>query len=379
MIIMKRIIALLLLLTVTNNTYSQEIQKTKILLRDTGFIEVLSVLPDSFPSVELVVRVINSDREPVWNLDSNGFSIREDDRKVSVVKVNQLSKDQPINIAMVLDESSSMLIDEDQLYDSRGRARFSFNVFGELVFPKNYTTPMNSLKSAVTDFISEFDYSKDSIALVSFSTKVNTVVHGGASKEKLLGVIDDLEADGATAFYDALDEGLNLMKERSGLKFVVAITDGRDNRSSVKNNQVILKARLMEVPMYIIGVGEVNQDTLKDIAHKSGGTYYYSKSASGLQSVYEEVKSNIQSVYGVTYNSRNFNPSDTSRSIIVRYETDSSYAYNSYHLPLPEEVVSYLVERRTKRVFYTALGFGFVAAIVGVLVLYRRNAKRNVV
>ena len=356
----------------------QELKTTEIQLLDSGFIEVLSVLPDSFPNVELVVRVTNSVQEPIWNLDTSGFQVTEGIIPAQVTRVRQISKDKPINIAMILDESGSMNIDESQLYDSRGRPLYKFNFYGGVVYPKGYVAPINSLKSAARTFISGFNFSKDSISLVTFSSEINRITPAGSSEAELKRRIRQLDADGATAFYDAINEGLNQLKTSSGLKVLVAITDGRDNSSSIDFNEVILKAQLQEVPLHIIGIGDVNQDSLSVLATQTEGSYYYSKNARGLEEVYERVKSNIQSIYGLVYESENFNPTDTSRNVVVQYTTDSSYASIDTELLLPEEVLTYLQERKNSRLLYTSIGVGLAVGYAGFLILYRRKNRKNV-
>lgn len=374
---MKKLLLLLFALVATH-VKGQELKTTEIQLLDSGFIEVLSVLPDSFPNVELVVRVTNSMQEPIWDLDTSGFFVAEGTEPTSVMSVRQISKDKPINIAMILDESGSMNIDEDQLFDNRGRPMYRFNAFGGVIYPKGYMAPISSLKTAARTFISGFNFSKDSISLVTFSSEVNRIVPAGASEKELNRRIRQLEADGATAFYDAINEGLNQLKTSSGLKVLVAITDGRDNSSSIDFNEVILKAQLQEIPLHIIGIGDVNQDLLSALATQTDGGYYYSKNARGLEEVYERVKSNIQSIYGLVYESGNFNPADTSRNILVQYTTDSSYAYIDTELLLPEEVVTYLQERKNSRLLYTSIGVGLAVGFAGFLILYRRKKRKNV-
>ena len=371
--------SLLLLVTlVAMHVKGQELKTTEIQLLDSGFIEVLSVLPDSFPSVELVVRVTNSIQEPIWNLDTSGFYVTEGSTPSQVTSVRQISKDKPINIAMILDESGSMDVDESQLYDSRGRPLYKYNFYGGIVYPKGYVAPINSLKTAARTFISGFNFSKDSISLVTFSTEINRIIPAGSTEADLKRRIRQLEAEGATAFYDAINEGLNQLKTSAGLKVLVAITDGRDNSSSNGFNEVILKAQLQEVPLHIIGIGGVNQDSLLVLATQTGGSYYYSKNARGLEEVYERVKSNIQSIYGLVYESENFNPADTSRNVVVQYTTDSSYAAVDAELLLPEEVVTYLQERKNSRLLYTSIGVGLAIGFAGFLILYRRKDQKNV-
>lgn len=356
-----------------------ETQIAEIELNDTGFIEVIEVLPDSFPKIELVLRVTDQRQNPVWNLSNDGFTMIENGRAAEILNVYQISKDKSINIGLVLDESGSMEIDESQLYDAYGNALFSFNFLGGLIFPKGYVMPINALKRASSNFIDGFDDSKDSVSITAFSSTVNTTIPRGANAQSLKRTIGKLKAEGSTAFYDALEQSLEELKSSSGLKVIVAITDGNDNSSRTSMEQVVLKAQLYEIPLHIIGLGNVNQDTLMEMANVTSGGYYYSPNALGLEDVYERVKGNIQSIYGVTYESVNFNPTDTSREVLVRYVTDSLYASSSTFVGLPIEVVDYLSERRNKRVLYTGLGVGIAIGMGGFLLLYRKKQRQNVV
>ena len=101
-----------------------ETQIAEIELIDTGFIEVIEVLPDSFPKIELVLRVTDQRQNPIWNLSNDGFTMIENGRAAEILNVYQISKDKSINIGLVLDESGSMEIDESQLYDAYGNADY---------------------------------------------------------------------------------------------------------------------------------------------------------------------------------------------------------------------------------------------------------------
>lgn len=375
---MKNLLATILALSSLQLIAQSEVQITEVEMLDSGFIEVLEVLPDSFPEVELILRVTDQNGEPIWNLDEAKFSVNENQSNLDVNKVYQISIDKSIHVGLVLDESGSMEVDESQLFDRYGNPLYRVNIFGNITFPKGYVKPIDAMKRASNKFLDAFNFEKDSIALIAFSNQVNQVVVKGEGLRQVKRGIRSLEADGGTAFYTAVDRGLEEIKIGDGLKVVVALTDGNDNRSSLGLDDVILKAQLYEIPIYVIGLGDVNQDTLALLARETNGEYYYSRNAFGLDDVYQRIKDRIQSVYGLTYQSQNFNPSDTSREVLIQYMTDSSYASANHSLELPNEVITYLEERRNKRVIYTALGVGLAIGLGGYLLLYRRRSKVNV-
>ena len=375
---MKNLLATIIALSSLQLIAQSEVQITEVEMLDSGFIEVLEVLPDSFPEVELILRVTDQNGEPIWNLDEAKFSVNENQSNLDVNKVYQISNDKSIHVGLVLDESGSMEVDESQLFDRYGNPLYRVNIFGNITFPKGYVKPIDAMKRASSKFLDAFNFEKDSIALIAFSDQVNQVVVKGEGLGQLKRGIRSLEADGGTAFYTAVDRGLEEIKIGDGLKVLVALTDGNDNRSSLGLDDVILKAQLYEIPIYVIGLGDVNQDTLALLARETNGEYYYSRNAFGLDDVYQRIKDRIQSVYGLTYQSQNFNPSDTSREVLIQYMTDSSYASANHSVELPNEVITYLEERRNKRVIYTALGVGVAIGLGGYLLLYRRRSKVNV-
>jgi hypothetical protein len=351
--------------------------ETKLGLLDTGKVQVLQVVPDSFPSIELIVRVSDAGNKPIWNLDESGFYLSEGEDELMVTSVVQISKDQSVNLGLVLDHSGSMMFDESQLVDQFGNILYSFDYYGGIVYPDGYVFPINELKKAASRFLNSFDDDKDSISLICFSTQVDQQIDRGNSIHTLQNSIANIEAEGRTAFYDALDKSLEDLKTAGGTKVVVALTDGNDNESAVEFNSVLLKAQLFEIPLYIIGLGSVNQDSLRTLADSTNGAYFYSPNALGIESVYEEVKAKIQSVYGVKYDATNYNPTDSIRNVVVKYVTDSVFASTSLNVALPEEVLDYLKDRKQNQSISVLLGGGVAIGIGVFLVIYRRKNKSD--
>ena len=134
--------------------------ETKLNLLDTGKIQVLQVVPDSFPSIELVVRVSDASNKPILNLDKSGFNLSEGEDELMVTRVTQISKNQSVNLGLVLDHSGSMMFDESQLVDQFGNILYSFDYYGRMVYHDGYVFPINELKKAASRFLNSFDNDK---------------------------------------------------------------------------------------------------------------------------------------------------------------------------------------------------------------------------
>ena len=105
---MKNLLATILALSSLQLIAQSEVQITEVEMLDSGFIEVLEVLPDSFPEVELILRVTDQNGEPIWDLDEAKFSVNENQSNLDVKNVYQISNDKSIHVGLVMDESGSM-------------------------------------------------------------------------------------------------------------------------------------------------------------------------------------------------------------------------------------------------------------------------------
>jgi len=91
-------------------------------------------------------------------------------------------------------------------------------------------------------------------------------------------LVDDASAGGGTSVYDALNEGVNSLlefrkKNPSTILRIIALTDGEDNQSKIRPEEV---ARRIVENRIILDSFVVSHDSvgLKTITHASGGRCY---------------------------------------------------------------------------------------------------------
>jgi Ca-activated chloride channel family protein len=106
-----------------------------------------------------------------------------------------------------------------------------------------------------------------------------------------------------TAIYDALFLSSNLFKNSNAKdKIIILLTDGMDNSSITPLDIVIKKLKKEKIKVYTIGIGsEIDSETLRVIAEKTGGRFFNVFSISELKEVYNtinrlektKIKSNI--------------------------------------------------------------------------------------
>ncbi len=73
-----------------------------------------------------------------------------------MISLEQISKNKPINLGIVIDYSGSMMEDISQLYDKDGIALYTLDANFNTVFPKGYTPPIDNAKTAVKSFRDKF-------------------------------------------------------------------------------------------------------------------------------------------------------------------------------------------------------------------------------
>ena len=201
-----------------------------------------------------------------------------------------------IDIAVAVDLSGSMAAED-------------FELGGERV------NRLTMLKDVLATFIE--NRPADRIGLVAFATEAfiaapPTLDHdflGRVLKRLELGSIDGNQ----TAIGSALSAAVNRLRDlKSKSRIVVLMTDGQNNAGKVPPLTAAEAAQALGVKVYTIGVGtrgfapmpardafgrkvyvrqavDIDEDTLKKIAEKTGGKYYRADSTETLRRVYAEI------------------------------------------------------------------------------------------
>ncbi|HEY8402672.1 MAG TPA: VWA domain-containing protein [Cytophagaceae bacterium] len=381
---MKHTIAVLLLLIISNLAYGQK--KTvygDLKSSDSTELNIITVRPDSFPSISIIFEAVK-DNEPVFGLNKNLLTVTEDEKICNIIKITQIEENYPINISLIIDHSGSMQLDPWQLIDSvSGKSLLQYHIVDNKVvplLPEGYVPPIDNAKKAVSEFINEINTGKDSVQVIGFSNVVDIYSSFSNDKKYLQSFIDSINANGSTAFLDAINFSLDSIKYQSGIKVIVALTDGLDNSSHITVKDLIQKAKDLKIPIYTIGLGEVDKKFLSDISKNTGGAFYYTKNSNSLSIIYKDIQKRIRSIYDLQYISENLNPDQTLRKVKIRFAVDSLFlTNNTAELNLSPKVIEY-IRNKKKKEFYQTVGLGITATATGagiILFYYRRKRRKN--
>ena len=295
----------------------------------------------------MVFRAEKKNGNPVFGLSKKDLTVLENEEECQVISIRELSKQKPINIGIVLDHSGSMDYDEVQLQ------RLGIDMFdlpidaqGLIEIPKGYVKPITLSKSALLEFVESFNFKKDNISVVGFSSTVDRTLGLTNNVGKIKRNIRTMKTDGTTAFYDAIIAGLNQLNGAEGMNVIVALTDGNDNASYASLVQTINEAKQMDIPVYVVGLGDVNRAMLSQIATETGGQFFYANSAKSLHAIYEKISEKLQSFYDLVYLSPNLSMGSWDRSLEISFVKEGQNIVSEIeHFTIDSTAIAYIKQK----------------------------------
>src|SRR5687768_1055110 len=230
----------------------------------------------------IVVHATVQDRRGAFvsGLSRDAFTITEDGVKQQITAFN--SDDVPVAVGLVIDNSGSM-----------GR-RWADVITGALTFIRD-SRPEDEI------FVVHFS---DSAQLGlppdrPFSNKVNEL------RDALMkGVVG-----GHTALYDGIALALDHFEKASLMKKVLFIvSDGGDNKSRNRLDDIVKRADRAGVLIYTIGLfdehaADKNPGVLSRLARQTGGLVYLPQNLTGLSNICSQIARDIRNQYTLGYSS----------------------------------------------------------------------------
>lgn len=195
---------------------------------------------------------------------------------VYTLGVGTPGKNEQVTVVLVLDKSLSM----------NGKADVKDNL-----------KKIDALKEAASRFV-ELMRANSKTSLLTFGDKPDQAQAFSSDKKVLKRNIQAIEPKGQTAFFDATYDGvLTLEAARPpGRRVVIAMTDGKDNRSHRRVEEVIMAAKTAKVPLYILGLGkakEIDEEVMKRMARDTDGKYYHASNQQELIEFFEALSIEI--------------------------------------------------------------------------------------
>jgi Ca-activated chloride channel homolog len=167
---------------------------------------------------------------------------------------------------------------------------------------------IGAAKNAAKTYVSQMRPG-DQAGLIAFDTEVHNIQTPTSDIPSLTNAIDGLKTGSDTAMYNALIEAEKSLDSVSGRKAIIVLTDGLDNRSQNKADDVIKGIGQGGLTISAIGFGDVgatgqfglDETGLKSLTQNAGGQYAFVSDAQTLSALYQQYGQSLQSEYAITY------------------------------------------------------------------------------
>lgn len=169
--------------------------------------------------------------------------------------------------------------------------------------------------------------SEDEMFVVNFNEKVYlglpSAIRFTNDADQIRSALLGMDPAGLTALYDAMAVGLDYLKTGTReRKALVVLSDGGDNASRRRLDDVLHIAQRSSATIYTIGIyddsdQDRNPKVLRKIAESSGGRAYFPDTLKDLDQVWRDIAGGIRSQYTIGYHSSNSNRDGTYRKVKI--------------------------------------------------------------
>jgi Ca-activated chloride channel family protein len=183
---------------------------------------------------------------------------------------------------------------------------------------------MPRLKRAVKNFLGAVPL-HNQVTLLGFNDSVFTLTRRATNSDERIRAVDRLAPWGATALYDVIVRGVDMLGRQTGRRALVIFTDGEDQGSHVTIEDVERRLQASDVTLYMIGQGRgVTHDYLRRVMQRltvpTGGRAFTTDSIDALQGAFEELLEELSNQYLLGYQPTYAVRDDTWHEIKVEIE-----------------------------------------------------------
>jgi Ca-activated chloride channel homolog len=243
-------------------------------------------------AVQVTVTVSDDDGRFVAGIPRSAFKVYEDGKPQSISHFT--SENVPLELITAVDISGSM------------------------------TPAMPKLKRAVKEFLGAVP-SRHQVSLLGFNDAIFALTRRTTDPAERVRAVDRLAPWGATALYDVILRGTDMLGRQIARKAVVVFSDGEDQGSHVALQDVERRLQTSDVTLYMIAQGrgvshEYLRKVMQQLTTPTGGRAFYTDSIDELQGAFEELLDELSNQYLLGYQPTNTRRDDKWREIKVEVE-----------------------------------------------------------
>ncbi len=185
-----------------------------------------------YVSLQFQIKRLRDDKV-VTSVPKEEIVVREDGKKVASLEIHQ-PRLQKLTTILVMDISGSMV----------------------------RNNKIEAAKKAALAFLDKMD-ERAGVGLILFDHEIKVAEppvtepsRQAGHRANLRRLINEATPKGGTAYHDATIKAVEMLRGIAGRRAVVLMTDGADTNSTSSLAEAINKAKIAEVPVYTLGIGE---------------------------------------------------------------------------------------------------------------------------
>ena len=233
---------------------------------------------------------------------------------------------------------------EPQTLDVVARETYAMNVVLLVDNSQSMQRRMADVRRASERFALSLDKG-DTVTVAPFHTELRTITGPTNDVATISEAIAAMKASGGTAILDSVYSAVKLLDGMPGRRIIVLVTDGFDENSTLKLDQVIERAQSARIAVYALAIGGVTgvslngETTLRQITSRTGGRVFFPWRDGELAAIARDVADDAHNRYLMTYTPSNQKKDGTWRAITV--EVPEGYkvqARAGYRAPSPPPI-----------------------------------------
>ena len=259
--------------------------------------------------VQVIATVMDGSGHFVTGLPPSAFHIEEDGKPQKISHFG--AEDVPLELIVACDVSGSM------------------------------TPAMPRLKTAVKEFLAAVP-TRDQVTLIGFNDSIFALTRRQVDPAERLKAVDRLAPFGATALYDVILRGVDMLGKQPGRRAMIVFSDGEDQGSHASITDVERRLQASDVTLYMIGQGRgVEVDALKSVMQRlvepTGGRALFTDNIDQLHLRFADLLEELSNQYLLGYESTNARRDETFRKIALRVDGQSRVrARQGYRVVAPK-------------------------------------------
>lgn len=254
-------------------------------------------------NIEMIISALDEQGNPIKGISKEDLSLTIEGEEFTEFSIEPISSAKnPISIILAIDISGSM-----------------------------HGLPISEAKKAASIFLDQLD-KKDFTALVAFGSSVKVLSDFTREKYKIRELIEGLKAkEQLTWLYKATSDSLDIaLRSPTSRVAIILLTDGKDEGSPGKEEDILKGIKRVHVPVYAIGFGpQAEIDYLKALANMSEGYFLYTPKAEELTKLYSMVLDQLKNQYLIKFILPN-TPGDYICILSLNYKGSEISARRSY-------------------------------------------------